>query len=77
MARGGYTPAASRAEVTIEATRRANTYTRLLRSELPPFSLETIGANAKAQEVNLEIVLKVNLSLGNEEDFYAMLGVDI
>ena len=35
------------------------------------------GGKAKAQEVNRELVRKVDLLLGNEEDFSAMLGVHI
>jgi len=34
-----------------------------------------IGGKAKAQEVNRELVRKVDLLLGNEEDFSAMLGI--
>ena len=36
---------------------------------------KSIGGKAKAQEVNRELVRKVDLLLGNEEDFTAMLGV--
>ena len=36
-----------------------------------------IGGKAKAQEVNRELVHKVDVLLGNEEDFTAMLGVKI
>jgi len=38
---------------------------------------KSIGGKAKAQQVNREIVRKVDLLLGNEEDFSAMLGVCI
>ena len=38
---------------------------------------KSIGGKAKAQEVNRDIVRKVDLLLGNEEDFTAMLGVKI
>lgn len=38
---------------------------------------KSIGGKAKAQEVNRELVRKVDLLLGNEEDFSAMLGVEI
>jgi 2-dehydro-3-deoxygluconokinase len=38
---------------------------------------KSIGGKAKAQEVNRELVSKVDLLLGNEEDFSAMLGVKI
>ncbi len=37
----------------------------------------SIGGKAKAQEVNRTLVRKVDLLLGNEEDFSAMLGVEI
>ena len=36
---------------------------------------KAIGGKAKAQEVNRELVRKVDLLLGNEEDFSAMLGI--
>ena len=38
---------------------------------------KAIGGKAKAQEVNRALVRKVDLLLGNEEDFSAMLGVEI
>ena len=38
---------------------------------------KSIGGKAKAQEVNRELVRKVDLLLGNEEDFSAMLGVQV
>ncbi len=38
---------------------------------------KSIGGKAKAQEVNRELVSKVDLLLGNEEDFSAMLGVQV
>ena len=38
---------------------------------------KSIGGKGKAQEVNRELVRKVDLLLGNEEDFSAMLGVQI
>jgi 2-dehydro-3-deoxygluconokinase len=37
----------------------------------------SIGGKAKAQEVNRELVRKVDLLFGNEEDFTAMLGIEI
>jgi 2-dehydro-3-deoxygluconokinase len=37
----------------------------------------SIGGKAKAQEVNHALVRKVDLLLGNEEDFSAMLGVEL
>jgi len=38
---------------------------------------KAIGGKAKAQEVNRELVRKVDLLLGNEEDFSAMLGITL
>jgi 2-dehydro-3-deoxygluconokinase len=38
---------------------------------------KSIGGKAKAHAVNRELVRKVDLLLGNEEDFSAMLGVEI
>jgi 2-dehydro-3-deoxygluconokinase len=38
---------------------------------------KSIGGKSKAQEVNRDLVGKVDLLLGNEEDFSAMLGVEI
>jgi 2-dehydro-3-deoxygluconokinase len=38
---------------------------------------KSIGGKAKAQKVNRELVRNVDLLLGNEEDFTAMLGVEI
>ncbi|HEX4037311.1 MAG TPA: sugar kinase [Acidobacteriaceae bacterium] len=38
---------------------------------------KSIGGKAKAQEVNRELVRKVDVLLGNEEDFSAMLGVSL
>ena len=38
---------------------------------------KSIGGKPRAQEVNRELVRKVDLLLGNEEDFSAMLGVQL
>ena len=38
---------------------------------------KAIGGQAKAQEVSRDLVRKVDLLLGNEEDFSTMLGVEI
>jgi 2-dehydro-3-deoxygluconokinase len=38
---------------------------------------KSIGGKARAQEVNREIVRKVDVLLGNEEDFSAMLGIAV
>src|SRR5436305_4598694 len=70
---------ASTAEVAIEAMDAA-------RSAGTPISYDlnyrdslwrSIGGKAKAQEVNRELVRKVDLLFGNEEDFTAMLGIEI
>jgi 2-dehydro-3-deoxygluconokinase len=70
---------ASTAQVAAEAMDAA-------RRHLTPVSFDlnyrdslwkSIGGKAKAQEVNRELVRKVDLLLGNEEDFSAMLGVKI
>jgi 2-dehydro-3-deoxygluconokinase len=60
----------------MDAARRHNTpvsYDLNFRDSL----WKSIGGKAKAQEVNRELVRKVDLLLGNEEDFSAMLGVAI
>jgi 2-dehydro-3-deoxygluconokinase len=38
---------------------------------------KSIGGKARAQEVNRDLVRKVDLLLGNEEDFSAMLGITL
>ena len=38
---------------------------------------KAIGGKAKAQEVNRDLVRKVDMLLGNEEDFSAMLGISL
>ena len=38
---------------------------------------KSIGGKAKAQEVNRELARKVDVLLGNEEDFSAMLGIGV
>jgi 2-dehydro-3-deoxygluconokinase len=38
---------------------------------------KSIGGKAKAQEVNRELVRKLDVLLGNEEDFSAMLGIQL
>jgi 2-dehydro-3-deoxygluconokinase len=70
---------ASTAEVAAEAMDAARTagtpisYDLNYRDSL----WRSIGGKAKAQEVNRELVRKVDLLLGNEEDFTAMLGIEI
>jgi 2-dehydro-3-deoxygluconokinase len=69
----------STADVAVEAMDRA-------RAAGTPISFDlnyreslwkSIGGKAKAQEVNRELVRKVDVLLGNEEDFSAMLGIDV
>ena len=38
---------------------------------------KSIGGKPKAQEVNRELVRKVDVFFGNEEDFSAMLGFEV
>lgn len=70
---------ASTAEVAVEAmdaARRHGTpisYDLNFRESL----WKSIGGKAKAQEVNRELVGKVDVLLGNEEDFSAMLGIAV
>jgi 2-dehydro-3-deoxygluconokinase len=70
---------ASTAEVAVEAMDAARkngtpvSYDLNFRDSL----WKSIGGKAKAQEVNREIVRKVDVLFGNEEDFSAMLGVKI
>jgi 2-dehydro-3-deoxygluconokinase len=64
------------AEEAMDAARRHGTpisYDLNFRDSL----WKSIGGKVKAQEVNRELVRKVDLLLGNEEDFSAMLGVHI
>jgi len=70
---------ASTAEVAVEAMDAARKYGTPISYDLNfrDSLWKSIGGKAKAQEVNREIVRKVDLLLGNEEDFSAMLGVNI
>jgi 2-dehydro-3-deoxygluconokinase len=70
---------ATSAEVAVEAMDAARKYDTPVSYDLNfrDSLWKTIGGKAKAQEVNREIVRKVDLLLGNEEDFSAMLGVQI
>ena len=52
-------------------------HAHLLRPELPRSLWKSIGGKAKAQEVNRALVGKLDVLLGNEEDFSAMLGITI
>jgi len=70
---------ASTAEVAVEAMDAARKYGTPISYDLNfrDSLWKSIGGKAKAQQVNREIVRKVDLLLGNEEDFSAMLGVSI
>lgn len=70
---------ASTADVAAEAMDAARTHGTPISYDLNfrDSLWKSIGGKAKAQEVNRELVRKVDLLLGNEEDFSAMLGVRI
>jgi len=70
---------ASTAEVAAEAMEAARRYSTPVSYDLNfrDSLWKSIGGKAKAQQVNRELVRKVDLLLGNEEDFSAMLGVAI
>ena len=70
---------ASSANVAAEAMDAAHHYSTPVSFDLNyrESLWKNIGGEAKAQEVNRELVRKVDLLLGNEEDFSAMLGVKI
>jgi 2-dehydro-3-deoxygluconokinase len=70
---------ASTAEVAVEAMDAARCHATPVSYDLNyrDSLWKSIGGKAKAQEVNRELVRKVDLLLGNEEDFSAMLGVKI
>ncbi len=69
----------STAEVAAEAMGAARAYGTPISYDLNfrDSLWKSIGGKAKAQEVNRELVRNVDLLLGNEEDFSAMLGVHI
>jgi 2-dehydro-3-deoxygluconokinase len=70
---------ASTAEVAAEAMDAARRHSTPVSYDLNfrDSLWKSIGGKAKAQQVNRELVRKVDLLLGNEEDFSAMLGVAI
>jgi 2-dehydro-3-deoxygluconokinase len=70
---------ASTAEVAAEAMEAARKHSTPVSYDLNyrDSLWKSIGGKARAQEVNRELVRKVDLLLGNEEDFSAMLGVKI
>jgi 2-dehydro-3-deoxygluconokinase len=70
---------ASTADVAVEAMDAARKYGTPISYDLNyrDSLWKSIGGKVKAQEVNREIVRKVDVLLGNEEDFSAMLGIAI
>ena len=70
---------ASTAEVAVEAMDAARKYGTPISYDLNfrDSLWKSIGGKTKAQEVNRAIVGKVDVLLGNEEDFSAMLGIAI
>ncbi len=70
---------ASTADVASEAMDAARQHGTLVSYDLNyrESLWKSIGGKAKAQQVNRELVRKVDLLLGNEEDFSAMLGVQV
>jgi 2-dehydro-3-deoxygluconokinase len=70
---------ASTADVAVEAMDAARKYGTPISYDLNyrDSLWKSIGGKAKAQELNREIVRKVDVLLGNEEDFSAMLGIAI
>ena len=70
---------ASTAEVATEAMAAANAAGTPVSFDLNyrDSLWKSIGGKAKAQQVNQELVRKVDVLLGNEEDFSAMLGVHL
>jgi 2-dehydro-3-deoxygluconokinase len=70
---------ASTAEVAVEAMDGARKFGTPVSYDLNfrDSLWKSIGGKAKAQDVNREIVSRVDMLLGNEEDFSAMLGVKI
>ncbi len=70
---------ASTAEVAVEAMDAACKFATPISYDLNfrDSLWKSIGGKAKAQEVNRDLVRKVDVLLGNEEDFSAMLGIAI
>jgi 2-dehydro-3-deoxygluconokinase len=70
---------ASTAEVAVEAMDAARKHATPISYDLNyrDSLWKSIGGKTKAQEVNRELVRKVDVLLGNEEDFSAMLGIAI
>ena len=70
---------ASTAEVAAEAMNAARKHGTPISYDLNfrDSLWKSIGGKVRAQEVNRDLVRKVDLLLGNEEDFSAMLGVSV
>ncbi len=70
---------ASTAEVAVEAMDAAHKYSTPISYDLNfrDSLWKSIGGKPKAQNINRELVRKVDVLLGNEEDFSAMLGIAI
>ncbi|MBP51680.1 MAG: sugar kinase [Opitutae bacterium] len=69
----------STAEVTEEAVQAAQKYGTIVSYDLNyrPSLWKSIGGIKKAQEVNRSIARKVDVMIGNEEDFTACLGFEV
>ena len=70
---------ASTAEVAIEAMDAARKHSTPISYDLNfrDSLWKSIGGKPKAQKINRELVRKVDVLLGNEEDFSAMLGIAV
>ena len=66
-------------EIVIEAVKAAKQHGTIVSYDLNyrPSLWESIGGQAKAQEVNREIAEHVDVMIGNEEDFTACLGFEV
>ncbi|HTZ60733.1 MAG TPA: sugar kinase [Acidobacteriaceae bacterium] len=66
-------------EVAVEALDKARQYGTITSFDLNyrDSLWKSIGGKAKAQEVNRELVKKLDVLFGNEEDFSAMLGIKL
>ena len=66
-------------EVVIEAVKAAKQHGTIVSYDLNyrPSLWDSIGGQAKAQEVNREIAEHVDVMIGNEEDFTACLGFEV
>ncbi|MDR0959506.1 MAG: sugar kinase [Propionibacteriaceae bacterium] len=69
----------SAAEVALEAVEAAHDHGTIVSYDLNyrPSLWQSIGGQAKAQEVNRAIAQHVDVMIGNEEDFTAALGFDV